>query len=182
MMLGRTPNRSGSKRLAAQRFDGGMSAICVRGEKASLSSGCKSRPATAPAGSNRSSWGKRRRCATRFFRISAANIGPNRFHQNRTVSWLMSIPRSAKRSSTFRSDSGYRTYIITTRRITSGELLKYRNGLRMAQSRHGQRRPKDCSDTTRSRGRTPFDRGLQKVDERGQTVTTILPNWPFCSR
>jgi hypothetical protein len=29
------------------------------------------------------------------------------FHQNRTVSWLMSIPRSAKRSSTFRSDSGY---------------------------------------------------------------------------
>ena len=46
-------------------------------------------------------------CATRLFRISAANIGPNRFHQNRTVSWLMSIPRSAKRSSTLRSDSGY---------------------------------------------------------------------------
>ena len=44
---------------------------------------------------------------------------------------LMSIPRSAKRSSTFRSDSGYRTYIITTRRMTSGELLKYRNGLLM---------------------------------------------------
>ena len=35
-------------------------------------------------------------CATRRLRISAANIGPNRFHQNRTVSWLMSIPRSAK--------------------------------------------------------------------------------------
>ena len=31
-------------------------------------------------------------CATRLSRISAANIGPNRFHQNRTVSWLMSIP------------------------------------------------------------------------------------------
>ncbi len=30
----------------------------------------------------------------------------------------------AKRSSTLRSDSGYFTYIITTRRITSGELLK----------------------------------------------------------
>ena len=42
-----------------------------------------------------------------------------------------SIPRSASRSSTLRSDSGYRTYIITTRRITSGELLKYRNGLLM---------------------------------------------------
>jgi fatty acid desaturase len=31
-------------------------------------------------------------CATRFLRISAANIGPNRFHQNRTVSWLISNP------------------------------------------------------------------------------------------
>jgi len=41
----------------------------------------------------------------------------------------MSIPRSARRSSTLRSDSGYLTYIITTRRMTSGELLKYRNGL-----------------------------------------------------
>src|SRR5450631_3845683 len=67
-------------------------------------------------------------CATRFFRISAAKMGPNLFHQNRTVSWLMSIPRSARRSSTLRSDSGYFTYIITARRIISGELLKYRNG------------------------------------------------------
>ena len=32
--------------------------------------------------------------------------GANRFHHNRTVSWQMSIPRSASRSSTFRSDSG----------------------------------------------------------------------------
>jgi hypothetical protein len=59
-------------------------------------------------------------------------------NQNRTVSWLMSIPRSAKRSSTLRSDSGYLTYIITTRRMTSGELLKYRNGLLIAQAYHGQ--------------------------------------------
>ena len=42
----------------------------------------------------------------------------NRFHQNRTVSRLMSIPRSAQRSSTLRSDSGYLTYIIMTRRMT----------------------------------------------------------------
>jgi hypothetical protein len=49
-----------------------------------------------------------------------------------TVSWLMSIPRSASKSSTLRSDSGHLTYIITTRRMTSGELLKYRNGLLMA--------------------------------------------------
>ena len=32
-------------------------AICVRREKAALSSGCKSHPANAPAGSNRSSHG-----------------------------------------------------------------------------------------------------------------------------
>src|ERR1700749_5136754 len=87
-------------------------------------------------------------CATRRLRISEANIGPNRFHQNRTVSWLMSIPRSAKRSSTFRGDSEYRTYIITTIRITSGELLKYRNGLRMAQSYQVRGGPTNCPDTT----------------------------------
>src|ERR1019366_6416635 len=69
--------------------------------------------------------------ATRFFRISAAKMGPNLFHQNRTVSWLMSIPRSDSRSSTLRSDSGYFTYIITARRIISGELLKYRKGFLM---------------------------------------------------
>jgi len=40
--------------------------------------------------------------------------------------------KPARRSSTLRSDSGYFTYIITTRRITSGELLKYRNRLLMA--------------------------------------------------
>ena len=66
---------------------------------------------------------------------SLPNLGgehwPKRFVQNRMVSWLMSIPRSANRSSTLRSDSGYRTYIITTKRMTSGELLKYRYGLRM---------------------------------------------------
>ena len=51
--------------------------------------------------------GQPRMCAARLLRISAANIGPNRFHQNRTVPrWLMSIPRSARRSSTLRSDSG----------------------------------------------------------------------------
>ena len=33
------------------------------------------------------------------------------------------------RSSTFRKLSGKRTYIITTRRITSGDELKQRNGL-----------------------------------------------------
>src|ERR1019366_10197650 len=36
---------------------GAMSALGVRREKAALSSGCKPHPATAPAGSNRSSHG-----------------------------------------------------------------------------------------------------------------------------
>ena len=80
--------------------------------------------------------------ATRLLRIPAANIWPNRFHQNHTVSWLMSIPHCAKRSSTLRTDSGYLTYIITTRRMTSGELLKYRNGLLMARSYHSRGKPK----------------------------------------
>ena len=44
-----------------------------------------------------------------------------------------------------RSDSGYLTYIITTRRITSGELLKYRNGLLIARSYHSRNR-KNWSD------------------------------------
>ncbi len=61
-------------------------------------------------------------------RISAANTGPKRFHQKRTDSWLISIPRSCSKSSTFRSDSGNRTYIITARRMISGDVLKLRNG------------------------------------------------------
>lgn len=67
---------------------------------------------------------KARICWTRYLLISAAKIGPNLFRQSRTVSCQMSMPRSPSRSSTFRSDSGCFTYIITTRRITSGELSK----------------------------------------------------------
>ena len=59
-----------------------------------------------------------------------ASSGPNLFHHSRTVSLQMSIPRSWSRSSTLRSESGYRTYIMTTRRMTSGDELKCRNGLR----------------------------------------------------
>lgn len=67
--------------------------------------------------------------STRRRRTSLANIGPNLFHQNLTVEWLRSIPRSKSRCPTFRSDNGNRMYISTTRRITSGDELKYRNGL-----------------------------------------------------
>ncbi len=60
----------------------------------------------------------------RFRRISAANIWPNLFHQNRTVSWLISMPRSCSRSSALRRDSGYRMYNITASRMISGDVLK----------------------------------------------------------
>ena len=36
-------------------------------------------------------------------------LGPNLIHQNGTVSWLTSMPRSCSMSSTLRSDSGKRT-------------------------------------------------------------------------
>lgn len=39
------------------------------------------------------------------------------------------LPRSNSRSSTLRSDKGNRTYIITTRRMTSGDELNRRKGL-----------------------------------------------------
>ena len=69
------------------------------------------------------------RCpSTRHPRISAAKIAP--CHQNRTVSWQMSMPLSCRRSSTLRSDNGNRIYIITASRMISGEVLKYRKGLR----------------------------------------------------
>ena len=51
--------------------------------------------------------------------ISNALILPDNFR----------IRLSDNRSSTFRSDSGYRTYSITAMRITSGDELKHRNGL-----------------------------------------------------
>jgi hypothetical protein len=57
------------------------------------------------------------------------NIGPNRCHQNRTVSWLTSAPRSCNGSSTFRSDSGNRTYSITAKLMISGFVLNYLKGL-----------------------------------------------------
>lgn len=41
----------------------------------------------------------------------------------------MSMPRSNTRSSTLRNDSGKRMYIITTRRMISGDELRYWNWL-----------------------------------------------------
>src|SRR5580700_10901153 len=65
------------------------------------------------------------------------------------------VARPLERSAGSRSDprhcregchpSGYLTYIITTRRMTSGELLKYRNGLLMRRSYAARGGPKNWS-------------------------------------
>src|SRR5271166_2323946 len=61
-------------------------------------------------------------------------------HQDEAASFLeANVPPASAGSScpsTLRSESGYRTYIITSRRITSGELLKNRNGLLIARTYH----------------------------------------------
>lgn len=67
--------------------------------------------------------------STRPFRTSDANFGPDWSHQNRTVSWLMSTPRTWSRSSRFRSKSGNRTYNITAKRMISGPVLNHLKGL-----------------------------------------------------
>ena len=122
-------------------------------------------------------------CATRFFRISAAKMGPNLLHQNRTVSWLMSIPRSHSRSSTLRSDSGCFTYIITARRIISGELLKYRKGLLMTGTYPKlEVAPNDWSDNADDRSETSRSgfvarsRRLLRWYARGENRPRRFPN------
>ena len=71
-------------------------------------------------------------CATRLFRISAANIGPNRFHQKPDCLVADFHPTLGQKILDVAQRQWVLTYIITTRRMTSGELLKYRNGLLMA--------------------------------------------------
>jgi hypothetical protein len=56
---------------------------------------------------------------TGLLRISPANSGPKRFHQNLTVSSQMSMPRICSRSLTSLKDKGKRTYIVTAGQITS---------------------------------------------------------------
>jgi hypothetical protein len=48
------------------------------------------------------------------------------------------------------SDSGYFTYIISTRRITSGELLKYGTGLSSPETTTTKHGSKNCSDSALS--------------------------------
>jgi len=70
-------------------------------------------------------WWSERSPSTRRARSSEANIWPKRFYHKRTVSWLMSMPRSCSSSSTLRSDRGNQTYIMTVRPIIYGLVRKY---------------------------------------------------------
>jgi hypothetical protein len=78
---------------------------------------------------------------TRFHRIRATSIGLNPFQQKRTVSWLISILRRYGKSSTLRSESGNRTHISTTRRMTLSEVMKQQKGKCRASS---EARPGSC--------------------------------------
>ena len=73
-----------------------------------------------------------RTAAGHFFRISAANVGPKRFHQNCTAAWQRSGPRPKGTSSPGLIDGGWRAYIISGTRVTSGEPSKWRKGWRTA--------------------------------------------------
>ena len=64
------------------------------------------------------------RLSTHHFLTQPANIGPNPFHQKRTVSRQMSMEHSNRTSWIWRNYNGTRIYIIPTSRMTLGELLK----------------------------------------------------------
>lgn len=61
-------------------------------------------------------------------RILFAKYELNLSAHRRTLSWQASIPRSCRRSSTLRKESGNRTYISTPHWIISVDVLKWRNG------------------------------------------------------
>ena len=56
--------------------------------------------------------------------ILCAKYVPNRSTQSLTLSWQISMPRSSRRSSTFRSEIGNLTYISTPSWMISGDVLK----------------------------------------------------------
>lgn len=74
-------------------------------------------------------WLTRRIASDLRLPILSAKYVPKRSPHKRMLSWQTSIPRSCRRSSTFRSDGGNRIYIITPSWMFSGEALKYRKGL-----------------------------------------------------
>ena len=62
-----------------------------------------------------------------------------------------------QRSSTFRSNSGKRTYIVITKRITSGDELKWRNGFRDVLICSRRQRPPPARQVASTE---PFDRAV----------------------
>jgi hypothetical protein len=104
--------------------------------------------------------------ADRFFLISAVNICPNRLRHTRTVSWQMSMPRSWHRSSTCRGDRGNPICITTARRITSGDVLKYRNEFRI--HRRYETRLTGSSEFTLTPPRTRISAAKRQKPDRFQ--------------
>ena len=96
--------------------------------------------------------------------MSAANIGPNLSHQNRTVSWQIYMQRTCRRSSSLRRDSGNRKYIFTARRMTSGFVLRQRVGeqlciLGKVAARLSRLKPSSSDNTDFRAGVNPASRG-----------------------
>lgn len=97
------------------------------------------------------------------FRLSPNSRACSLIFHIASMANMSSIPRSNSRSSTFRKDSGNRTYIITTRRITSGDELKYRNGL-----------PGFAIDFRLMRARISYARALPRWSENAITIVEKL--------
>jgi hypothetical protein len=72
---------------------------------------------------------KPRTCAARLLRISAANIRPNRFHQDRTVPWADVDPALGQQILDVAQRQRISHVHHHDQTVISGELLKYRNGL-----------------------------------------------------
>jgi hypothetical protein len=78
-----------------------------------------------------------------------------------------------------RSDRGYLTYNITTSRMTSGELLKYRNGLlmpsKLTQLRTAPRDgPRNCSDSAPNAVVRFFDTGHFALETHTAEIASAI--------
>jgi hypothetical protein len=115
----------------AAALAGGIAALRpARGDPAT---GARRRHDPADDGDHRQGTGPARvvPLPRRVPRGSAADAGgADRREAADHPSWQMSMPRSCSRSSTLRSESGNRMYIITARRMISGLVLKYLKGER----------------------------------------------------
>jgi len=120
---------------------------------------------------------KCRIASTRFRLISAAKIVPNRFHQKRTVSCVMSMPRQWSRSSQQVLDVPERQRVSDNHHHSQADDLGRRlEGAKDARAAHAARLPPACPPASRFSS----DRARWRV-ERHETVCynleiTMQPN------